>query len=139
MIGQDGIVVYYKSEISDVLNHCFVSIAEKTGKFIITIVRLRFPPKYLLPPLDKSMFLSPVTKSEVMNIVTLMKRGNSEAIDGSFSNLMKVVMPDITTVFTHIINLMFQTGGFPSSFKVSKVLLFIKGITVIFHLITAQF
>jgi hypothetical protein len=39
--------------------------------------------KYLPPPLDKSMFLSPVTDSEVMNIIMLMKRGSSEGLDVS--------------------------------------------------------
>ena len=51
-----------------------------------------------------------------------MKRGNSEALDGSFSDLVKVVMPGITTVFANIVNLIFQIGVFPTSFKVSKVI-----------------
>ena len=73
------------------------------------------------------MFWSPIIEAEVMNIVTLMNRGNSEALDDSFSNLVKAVIPGITIVFTHIINLILHAGVFLTSFKVSKVIALHKG------------
>ena len=59
MIGQDGIMVYDENEITDILNHHFVSIDGKTANISLQLSDYDSPRKYLPLPLKKSTFLSP--------------------------------------------------------------------------------
>ena len=79
------------------------------------------------PPSDKSNFLSPVTEIELKHIISKMKNGSSEALDGSSTNLVKEIFPVISPVLCHIINLIFVTGVFPSTFKSARIVALHKG------------
>ena len=79
------------------------------------------------PSSDKSMFVSPVTEIELKLIISKMKSGSSEALDGYSTNLVKEMFPVISAVLYHIINLIFVTGVYPSTFKSARIVALHKG------------
>ena len=72
--------------------------------------------KYLPSSSDISIFLTPVTEGELLNICLLMKKGDSQGLDRSLTNIVKSIMPSISRIMVHLINLAFSTGMFPSFF-----------------------
>ena len=79
------------------------------------------------PPSDKSMFLSPVPEIELKHVISKMKNGSSEALDGSSTNLVKEIFPVISPVLCYIINTIFVTGVYPSTFKSARIVALHKG------------
>ena len=130
MLRGDGTFSSDEQEIVNLLNAHFVSIGEKTAN------ASHISPNnnnndlfkdHMPPPSDKSMFLSPVTEIELKHIISKMKNGSSEALDGSSTNLVKEIFPVISPVLCHIINLIFETGVYPSSFKSARIVTLHKG------------
>ena len=120
MLRGDGTFSSDKQEIVNLLNAHFVSIGEKTANASHVSPNNNnndLFKDHMPPPSDKSMFLSPVTEIELKQIISKMKNGSSEALDGSSTNLVKEIFPVISPVLCHIINLIFVTGVNPSTFK----------------------
>ena len=78
--------------------------------------------KYLPSSSDISIFLTPVMEGELLNICLLMKKGDSQGLDGCLTNIVKSIMPSISRIMAHLINLAFSTGTFPSFFKSAKII-----------------
>ena len=72
--------------------------------------------KYLPSSSDMSIFFTPVSEGELLNICLLMKKGDSQGLDGSSTNTVKSITPSISRIMVHLINLGFSTGRFPSFF-----------------------
>ena len=130
MLRGDGTFSSDDQEIVNILNAHFVSIGEKTANASHVSPNNSNNDSFkdhMPPPSDKSMFLSPVTEIELKHIISKMKNGSSEALDGSSSNLVKEIFPAISSVLCHIINLIFVTGVYPSTFKSAKIVAIHKG------------
>lgn len=86
------------------------------------------PPKFSLldqikssnAPLN-SLFLSPCSSQEVLEITCSLKTSNSCGTDGISSKLLKQIIPEILDVITHIFNNSLSTGIVPSKLKTAKV------------------
>lgn len=76
------------------------------------------PTKYRLP---NSMFLSPMMEIEVKKEVLSLKNTNSEGYDEINTKVVKSCFPEISKILTHLINMTFSTGIFPTVLKQSVV------------------
>ena len=119
-----------KKEIADALNRHSAKIGERLLSLLPhqgQVVKIKMTRNFLPPSHDKSIFLTPVSEQELKNVVTLLKNGHSEGIDGSSTFLLKEILPQISHILCHIINLAFKNGTFPSSLKDSRILALYKG------------
>ena len=74
-----------------------------------------------LPSVSASIFLQPVTESEVLNILSSLAPKFSCGRDGIPPFIMKVSSGAIVSVLTHLVNLMLSQGVFPDALKHAKV------------------
>ena len=75
---------------------------------------------YLRDPNEHSLFLNPITESEICDIVSKFKN-KSPGIDDIKPSLIKSVITYISDPLCHIFNLSLTTGIFPKKLKVAKV------------------
>lgn len=113
-------------EIANGFNDFFTSIADSIRAKIPTTSK-RFS-SYLKNPNPHSIFLSPVTQEEVIEIVgdfSLVKSSGPHSIP---IKILKLLKNDISLPISLLINLSFESGIFPSSLKTSRVVpVFKKG------------
>lgn len=69
-----------------------------------------------------SMFLSPTDETELIDIVGNCNNKTSTDSNEIDMTIVKKVIEGIVKPLTHICNLSFQTGKFPSSMKIAKVI-----------------
>ena len=103
-------------DIAECMNEFFTNIGEKLAESI--------PNTHSVPTLESnqfSMYLYPVTESEVEGIVRKLKPKKSSGYDGIPNNILKVLSPEVLSHFTGLINESFKTGIFPDLMKISKV------------------
>lgn len=70
---------------------------------------------------NNSIFLSPVTADEMSAIIKSVSLKNSSGEDGIPCSILKGIIDYITIPLTHLVNLSFQEGTFPSSLKKALV------------------
>ena len=70
----------------------------------------------------KSIFLSPTTEEELLDITSEIKPSTSCGIDGISPSILKQVMPNIVKPVMYIFNLSMSTGIVPSQLKVARVI-----------------
>lgn len=71
--------------------------------------------------INNAMFLTPVTKNEIIKHINTLKNNSAPGLDGVTSKIIKFVHPYILTPLVHIINLIFITGEVPFQFKTSVI------------------
>lgn len=78
---------------------------------------------------NNSIFTFPVCEEELLNVATACLKPNKAAGYDDFKpGIIKHIIPLITKPLTHICNLSFNTGTFPDSLKIAKVIpIFKKG------------
>jgi len=109
-----------------------VEIASKFNDFFTNIgpsLASKIPPpdntdfiKKTPASLEHSIFLSPTTEQEVIDITSAIKSSNSCGFDGISSNLLKKIIGSIVTPLVHLFNISISTGTVPSHLKVAKVI-----------------
>ena len=72
-------------------------------------------------PQTHSMFLEPVTTSDVLKTAVKLKNKSSHGHDGISTKLLKESISIIINPITHIINRSFDTGIVPHDMKMAKV------------------
>ncbi len=77
---------------------------------------------FLPTPHNRSMFLDPITSSDVINIVSKLKNKTSRGYDNISTKLVKQSIQYIATPLTHIVNLSMNTGIVPSNMKIARVI-----------------
>ena len=106
--------------ISEAFKTFYASVAES--------VRKRIPKSYkhfsefLPPPNQASFFLAPTDPVEVLKTLSgldLSKASGPNSVPGRILSILKF---DIAVPISHLINLSFSTGVFPSCLKVAKVI-----------------
>lgn len=68
-----------------------------------------------------SMFLTPVSRSEVINIILSLKSCTSAGYDGITPKVIKTCHLEIVEELVNIINLSFETGKIPDPIKVARI------------------
>jgi hypothetical protein len=79
---------------------------------------------HVMKPSDSpstSLFLSPCTVEEILDITNSLKSSNCIGIDNISSNLLKQIIPEIADVICYIFNRSLSSGIVPSILKTAKV------------------
>ena len=135
LIAEDGTkLATGKVEVINALNIHFAKIGEETASTAGNNLARHLDNEtgedfqsYLPPSLNCSIFLTPVTPDELLLTTNLLKNGSSEGTDGSSTNLIKCIAPNIVNPLSHVFNLCFKTGRFPSCFKSARIISLYKG------------
>ena len=69
----------------------------------------------------QSLFLTPVTKSDIVHIISKLPSGKAPGYDGLGTYVVKEADYALATPLTILINKSFVTGRFPSGLKIGKV------------------
>lgn len=68
-----------------------------------------------------TIFLKPVTEEEVKKEIIDLNNTSAEGYDGISTKIIKMCIPELVPILTHLINLLFSTGTFPKLLKLSIV------------------
>lgn len=122
-INVNGEVIDNKKQIANHFNTHFSTIGAN-------LANKHIPGNYL-KYLDKkptSMNFNPVTEADIAKIIKEMKQKRSMGHDGLSNFVIKAILPEICKVLTTVINTILDSGTFPHTLKIAKVLpLFKKG------------
>ena len=110
-----------KKEIANGFNSFFVNVGPNLAREIKNPRNISVEEYMQQPPNINTMFLDPVTKVEIIEVVKSL--GNKSSVDchGMSMSLIKQIVVSLAEPITHICNLSFETGVFPEMMKVSKV------------------
>ena len=84
------------------------------------------PTKFLGSPICKSFFVKPIVCNDIVKAVSLIK-SNAAGWDELNGNMLKTILPFISTPLLHVINLSFSSGVVPTEIKIAKVIPLFKG------------
>lgn len=76
---------------------------------------------YFIEPSPTSLFLNPITETEVLGHINELKNNSANGPDNIGANLIKIVVTEILKPLTHIFNLCLQQGIFPDKLKISHI------------------
>ena len=115
----NGSISNNAADIANAFNEHFANIGEKVSEFIPkTKANFR---EFLPPPMFQSLFLSPTTPGEILEVIMNMGKKSSKDINDIPFSIIQFVATDLLKPFTHIFNLSMEKGIFPSNLKTSKV------------------
>jgi len=109
-------------KIADAFNEYFVQIGPQLANSTQNPASNRSHRDYLLTPITTSFQFKNVSVSDVQKIIKELKSKTSYGKDRLSNNLLKLISPEISPVLTLIINQSLNTGIFPESLKIAKVL-----------------
>lgn len=104
-------------EIANVFNTFYVEITEKLKENIPNHKDL----PHIFNKNYNSMFLLDTNETEVMEIILKLKNNKTNDCNNLNTNIIKSIANEITSTITHLINTSFNTGIFPQSLKLSRV------------------
>ncbi|PNF35448.1 hypothetical protein B7P43_G04120 [Cryptotermes secundus] len=119
-INVNGVHIQDPKTTANLFNEYYTNVAKemisknlivKTNEIDINIVKYN----------SNSMFLTPTTNEEVIEVIKGMGNKKSVGIDDIPDYVIKKCYPKITPALTYIINLSFSTGQFPEQLKMAKV------------------
>jgi len=70
---------------------------------------------------SNSFFLEPVTTLEVKTIILGLKSSDSRDVYDLSSHLLQLIVDNVCSPISHLINMIFETGSFPNNLKISRV------------------
>ena len=109
----------------DIVNHFntyFINIGQDISRKIShPISRSNKYSNYLKNPTKKRLVFEKVTEASVSKIIDSLKPKTSAGPDNISNNLIKIIKQEIVPSLTIIINQSLETGIFPDSLKIAKV------------------
>ena len=117
---KDDTVINTTKEISNEFNNFFVNVGPSLANQIIE-------PKegWKDTPVKQntqSIFIKNVDENEIISIVSKFKNKKSTDSSGIDMSIIKSIIDTIAAPFTHICNISFLTGIFPTQMKIAKVI-----------------
>ena len=109
-------------KIADAFNNFFVQIGPELANSIQNPVSNISHMDYLLRPITTGFQYKNVSEQDIQKIIKDLKPKTSYGRDRLSNTLLKLISPEITPVLTLIINQTLNTGIFPESLKIAKVL-----------------
>lgn len=83
---------------------------------------------YLDPPVNNTIFLTPIDKEEVLQEISKLKPGKAPGMDNIKGEIIKTIAHVIGDALVHVFNLCFTSGVYPDILKIAKVIpLYKKG------------
>ena len=110
-----------KKHIANGFNNFFTNVGPNLAKNISLPENYATIYDYLERKEEHTMFLSPVDDLEIIRTVQNCKSKRSTDYSDIHMSLIKKVITQIIKPFSHICNVSFQTGVFPSKMKIAKV------------------
>ena len=127
----DGTLVTNGIDVCDRFNDFFTTIGPTLDKKIPQTNKK--PIEYLGCPMINSIYLYPVTTTEINKIVKALK-DSSAGYDGISTNLLKESLTHINEVLSYLCNLSLKEGVFPEKLKTANVIpLFKSGDPELFN------
>ena len=124
--GNDGNVTSEPSDMSNIFNNFYINVASSITKTIP--ITPKSPLDYLTNRASNSLFLTPVTPLEVRDIIDALNPSKSVGPNSIPIKLLKIVGCSISPLLALLMNHSFQSGIYPDTFKIAKVIsLFKKG------------
>ena len=117
-LNKHGNKIYNNAEIAENFNDFFANIGKSLAD------KIPEPPMDYKPPScnnSSSLFLSPTTADEIIELTMKFKLSNSSGSDGISNTLLKQIVPSIGEVIAHIFNLSLSSGIVPSQLKIANV------------------
>ena len=115
----DGTTISNPTEISDIFNNYFSSIATKT-KLNISFSHKHFS-DFLKNRSNISFFVSPMDKTEIENVISSLLSNKSVGCNSIPTKILKLLKNDISSQLSELFNISFSSGVFPSILKTAKV------------------
>ncbi len=111
-------------DISNEMNNHFVTIGEKLVETLVrnnpTISNDDYK-RYLKATVKESLFISPVTKNELLLLIQNLNSNKSSGPDNIAPDLIKIAAPALVEPLMHIYNRSLMTGIVPDKLKIAKV------------------
>ena len=124
--GIDGNVTSDPSKMSNIFNDFYVNVAKNITKTIPKTPKS--PLDYLSNRTCNSLFLTPVTMTEVKDSISSLDPSKSVGPNSIPIKLLKVIGSCISPLLALLVNQSFQSGNFPNKLKIAKVIsIFKKG------------
>ena len=109
-----------RSEIAKEFNNYFSNIGRQTSQKV-PISNKRYT-SYLTRPSLNSMYLEPIQETDIINIVNKLKPKTSSGQDEISTKLTKLVINNIISPLTYLINKSLESGIVPQKLKIAKVI-----------------
>lgn len=114
-----NVMVGENEEKADIFNRYFVELGVDMAK---KIEESTLPENFQEEnPNNSSIYLTPVTTSEIIILISNLKNNCTPGPDGISSKIIKLIHNYIVSPLVHIINLCFSQGKIPSQWKESLV------------------
>ena len=107
--------------IANTFNDFFSEIGEKLASKFSNQNSSEYK-KYLGSPIPHSMFLYSITEAEIINVISKLKTSNSTGHDGYNTKFIKLSISLLAPALVKIFNLSINTGVYPNSLKIAKVI-----------------
>ena len=117
----DNKCVTNKKDIANGFNNFFTNVGPSLASKIVSPVKDSIH-KTMSKGNINSMFLKPVSDSELWNIFNACKNKRSTDVDDLSMDIVKSTVSVIIKPFVHICNLSFCTGVFPRNMKIAKII-----------------
>ena len=122
-IVRNKVKIYDENEIANTFNDFYINIGPKLANDIdCSNVQIKFDDYIKGIDKGKTMFVSPTTEVEIINLVSRFSNKTSEDVQSVCMKLIKNVIHHIVKPYTYICNLSLMSGIFPDDLKVAKVL-----------------
>ena len=121
--GKDGSVTSDPSRMSNIFNDYFVNVADNITTTIPKT--LKSPLSYLSNRISNSLFLTPVTSIEVIDLINNLNPSKSIGPNLPIK-LLKIIGKSVSPLLALLVNQSFQSGIFPDGLKIAKVISLFK-------------
>ena len=108
-----------KNEIANIMNNHFCNIGRNIADSIP--VNDKNPTEYIAANFPNSFFFTAVTQNMVKSIILSLKNKKSD-LKSIPIKVIKYLSPLISPIISHIINLSLNTGHFPDTLKIARVI-----------------
>lgn len=109
----DSKVISDPKEIATVFNQHYINMAHSSSNCVAL--------NCSECSIAHSMFLKPVSKNEVREVIMSLNNTNSEGYDEINTKIIKACTNELIEILSYLINLSFSTGTFPEALKLSIV------------------
>jgi hypothetical protein len=116
---ESGTIITDPTVISNEFNDFFVNVGPKLASQIHNSGKNYYD--YLRAPCQKSIFMKPITESEILKIINKFDKNKSAGHDDIGNLIVKRVANEIVQPLTAIFNLSLSTGHVPQQLKIAKV------------------
>ena len=119
---KDNTVINTTKEIANEFNNFFVNVGPSLANQIIEPIDKQGWKETFVEQNTQSIFIKSVNENEIISIVNKLKNKKSTDSTGIDMSIIKSIIHTIAAPFTHICNLSFLTGIFPTEMKTAKII-----------------